>query len=73
MSDNQTMANIRPLTIIGVFWTLFGIFILIATFFVEGSTYVTAAQGRATNLISAALLLTIGIVCLVRGRKKPQE
>ena len=73
MPEPQSMSQVKPLTILGTFWTIFGVLVLAATWFVETSTYVSLTQGRITNLVASALLLGLGLYCLIRGRKNQQE
>ena len=57
-----------PFTILGVFWSLFGLVVLAATFFVRATPMVPAVRGVVTNLIAGTLLLAVGIACLLKGR-----
>ena len=58
----------EPLKIAGVFWSLFGIVILLATFFVRETPQVPAIRGIVTNLIAGVLLLGVGITSMLKGR-----
>ena len=58
----------EPFMIIGVFWSLFGLVVLVATFFVTETPQVPALRGIVTNLIAGSLLLGVGIACLLKGR-----
>ena len=55
----------EPLKILGVFWSLFGVVILFATFFVRETSLVPLARGIVTNLIAGALLLAGGGVAVL--------
>jgi hypothetical protein len=58
----------EPLEIVGVFWSLFGVVVLLATFFVRGTPQVPAIRGILTNLIAGSLLLGVGLLSVLRGR-----
>ena len=58
----------EPFTILGVFWSVFGLIVLVATFFVTETPQVPALRGIVTNLIAGSLLLGVGIACLLKGR-----
>jgi len=60
--------TLEPFTILGVFWSLFGLVILVATFFVRGKPEVPAVRGIVTNLIAGSLLFGFGVTCLLKGR-----
>ena len=70
MDHKQTF---EPLKIVGVFWSLFGVVILFATFFVRETPQVPAARGIVTNLIAGALLLGVGIASILRGRANSRK
>ena len=58
----------EPFLILGVFWYLFGLIVLFATFFVRETPMVPALRGVVTNLIAGSLLLGIGIASVLKGR-----
>jgi hypothetical protein len=58
----------EPFTILGVFWSTFGLVVLVATFFVRETPQVPALRGVVTNLIAGTLLLGVGIACLLKGQ-----
>jgi len=58
----------EPFMILGVFWSLFGLVVLFATFFVRETTMVPLLRGIVTNLIAGTLLLGVGIACVLKGR-----
>ncbi len=58
----------EPFLILGVFWSLFGVVVLAATFFVQETPMVPLLRGVVTNLIAGALLLGIGIAAVLKGR-----
>ncbi|MGD2152469.1 MAG: hypothetical protein PVG79_04325 [Gemmatimonadales bacterium] len=60
--------TLEPFTVLGVFWSLFGLVVLVATFFVRGKPEVPAVRGIVTNLIAGSLLFGIGVACLLKGR-----
>jgi hypothetical protein len=65
MEDKKTF---EPFTILGVFWSLFGAVVLVATFFVRETPQVPELHGVVTNLIAGSLLLAVGIAALLKGR-----
>lgn len=60
--------TLEPFTILGVFWSLFGLVVLVATFFVRETPQVPVLRGVVTNVIAGSLLLGVGIACLLKGR-----
>ena len=70
MDHKQTF---EPLKIVGVFWSLFGVVILFATFFVRETPQVPATRGIVTNLIAGALLLGVGIASILKGRANSRK
>ena len=58
----------EPLIIVGIFWSLFGVVILVATAFVRGTPQVPLMRGVVTNLIAGSLLLGVGVASVLRGR-----
>ncbi|KPJ90446.1 MAG: hypothetical protein AMS18_10905 [Gemmatimonas sp. SG8_17] len=65
MDHKQTF---EPFMILGVFWSAFGLIVLIATFFVRATPQVPVLRGVVTNLIAGSLLLGVGIASLLKGR-----
>ena len=58
----------EPFMILGLFWSAFGLVVLVATFFVTETPQVPLLRGVVTNLIAGSLLLGVGIACLLKGR-----
>jgi hypothetical protein len=58
----------EPFMIIGVFWSVFGLVVLVATFFVRETPQVPVLRGVVTNLIAGSVLLGVGIACILKGR-----
>jgi hypothetical protein len=65
MEHKQTF---EPFMILGVFWSLFGLVVLFATFFVRETAMVPLLRGVVTNIIAGSLLLGVGIACVLKGR-----
>ena len=65
MDEKKTF---EPFMILGVFWSLFGLVVLVATFFVRETPQVPLLRGVVTNLIAGSLLLGVGIAALLKGR-----
>jgi len=70
MDDKKTF---EPLKIAGVFWSIFGVVILFATFFVRATPQVPQARGVVTNLIAGLLLLGVGIASFLKGRANSRK
>lgn len=66
--NNDQKRAFEPLQILGVFWTLFGIVVLFATFFVRATPQVPAVRGIVTNLIAGSLLLAVGLFSYFKGK-----
>lgn len=60
--------SFQPLEIMGIFWSVFGVVVLLATFFVQGTPRVPAMRGIVTNLLAGSLLLAVGGFSIARGR-----
>jgi hypothetical protein len=63
----------EPFMILGVFWSLFGLVVLVATFFVRETPQVPALRGVVTNVIAGSLLLGVGVACLLKGRANRRQ
>ena len=57
----------EPFTILGAFWSVFGVIVLVATIFVRETAQVPLLRGVVTNLIAGSLLLGVGIASLLKG------
>jgi uncharacterized membrane protein HdeD (DUF308 family) len=73
VSDKQTIElepakKFEPLEIMGIFWLVFGIVILVSTFFVKATPQVPLVRGIVTNIIAGLLLLGAGIFSIVKAR-----
>jgi hypothetical protein len=64
----EAKKTFEPFMILGIFWSLFGLVVLVATFFVRETAMVPAVRGVVTNLIAGVLLLGVGIACILKGR-----
>jgi drug/metabolite transporter (DMT)-like permease len=63
----------EPFLVLGVFWSLFGLVVLAATFFVRERPQVPAIRGIVTNIMAGLLLLAIGITCILKGRTERRK
>jgi uncharacterized membrane protein HdeD (DUF308 family) len=75
-SNKQTTEpkkTFEPLEIMGIFWLVFGIIILVSTFFVKGTPQVPLIRGVVTNIISGFLLLAAGILSILKGRANKRK
>ena len=60
-SSQKSLKNIQPLEVMGYFWFLLGVVVLIGTPFIKGSETLPQIRGVVTNLVAAAILLIIGL------------
>ncbi|NIM14166.1 MAG: hypothetical protein GTO45_19140 [Candidatus Aminicenantes bacterium] len=70
VSEEQSLESgkkFEPLEIMGIFWLVFGIIVLVSTFFVEATEQVPLVRGRVTNIIAGVLLLGAGIFSIVKA------
>ncbi len=67
-NNDDIKKTFEPLIILGVFWSLFGVVVLVATAFVEATPQVPLMRGVVTNLIAGSLLLGVGAVSVLKGR-----
>lgn len=67
-ANNDEKKNFEPLVIVGVFWSIFGVVILFATFFVRETDQVPLLRGVVTNLLAGSLLLGVGLLSALKGR-----
>ncbi|MFQ5868201.1 MAG: hypothetical protein ACE5IT_09470 [bacterium] len=72
MDSNNPMTErkkeFEPLEIMGIFWLVFGIVVLVATFFVKSTPQVPLIRGVVTNIIAGLLLLGAGVFSIVKGK-----
>jgi prolipoprotein diacylglyceryltransferase len=73
VSDKQTIEletakKFEPLEIMGIFWLVFGIVVLVSTFFVEATPQVPLVRGVVTNMIAGLLLVGAGIFSIVKAK-----
>lgn len=69
----EQQKTFEPFTILGVFWSLFGLIVLVGTFFVRDRPQVPAIRGIVTNVIAGSLLLGVGILCILKGRAERRK
>ena len=67
-NSEDVKKTFEPLIIVGIFWSLFGVVVLVATAFVRGTPQVPLMRGVVTNLIAGSLLLGVGVASVLRGR-----
>ncbi len=72
-TNNDIKKTFEPLQILGVFWILFGIVVLCATFFVQETPQVPAIRGIVTNLIAGGLLLAVGLGSYLKGKSNQRR
>jgi len=69
----ESRPSFEPLEIMGVFWSIFGLVVLLATLFVESTPRVPAVRGVLTNLLAGLLLLAVGVFSMARGRSRRRK
>ena len=67
--ENSNMKNFEPLTLMGLFWSIFGIIVLFASFFINETPLVPYFRGVFTNIIAGLILFLVGLFSLLKGRK----
>ncbi len=74
MEENKTPETIPPvfdpLNIMGIFWSVFGVIVLIATPFIQNTTLTPMLSSIIVNILAGGTLLTIGLVCLWKAKLK---
>ena len=73
VSTEQEKQVFDPLYIMGIFWSVFGIIVLIATIFIEETSRVPLLPSLVTNILAGGSLLAAGVVCLVKARAKNRK
>lgn len=71
VSNKQTREpekKFEPLEVMGIFWLVFGIIVLISTIFVKATPQVPLIRGVVTNIIAGLLLLVAGILSILKGK-----
>ena len=71
--NTEPAQKFEPLQMMGIFWLVFGIIVLVASFFVEATSQVPLVRGVVTNVIAALLLLGAGVLCIVKARIKKKS
>jgi len=60
--------KMKPAEIMGTFWLLLGVVVLIGTFFIHTGDRVIQTRDIVTNLIGSFLLIGIGLTSVLAGR-----
>ena len=73
--QNIERKTFEPLQIMGIFWLVFGIVVLVSTFFVSATPRVPLVRGVVTNIIAGLLLFGAGFSCILKAKvnKKRQQ
>jgi hydrogenase-4 membrane subunit HyfE len=66
--NEDVKKTFEPILIVGVFWSIFGVIVLVATAFVRGTPQVPLMRGVVTNMIAGSLLLGVGVLSVLKGR-----
>lgn len=64
----ESERKFEPLEIMGIFWLVFGLIVLVSTFFVEAAPRVPLVRGVVTNIVAGLLLLGAGLFSVVKAR-----
>ncbi|MFZ5517946.1 MAG: hypothetical protein ACOY90_14975 [Candidatus Zhuqueibacterota bacterium] len=67
---DTTKPTFEPLLIMGYFWAVFGVVVLIASFFIEETPYVPYSRGLLINIIAGSVLVAVGLISVYKGRRK---
>lgn len=70
---SEPRREFEPLKIMGIFWIVFGVIVLVATFFVRETPQVPLIRGTATNIIAGLLLLGAGVFSILKGRARRRK
>ena len=68
IKSERTMKSFQPLQVMGYFWLILGIVVLIGTFFIQETPHVPQIRGVVTNIIAGSILFIIGLISILRGR-----
>ena len=60
----------EPLNVMGIFWLVFGVIVLFASFFIKESKLVPLLPSMVTNILAGSTLSCAGILCLLKAKKK---
>ena len=72
-TKTESAKAFEPLEIMGVFWVVFGVVVLAATFFVKATPQVPLIRGVVTNIVGGMLLLGAGIFSVTKGRARKRK
>jgi hypothetical protein len=67
-ASEQSEMVFDPLKVMGVFWLIFGVIVLFATFFIKATPRVPLVPSVITNIIAGSLLTIAGVVCLLKAK-----
>ncbi|MEE4310753.1 MAG: hypothetical protein V2J62_02690 [candidate division KSB1 bacterium] len=65
--------DFQPLELMGYFWLVFGVIVLLATVFVGESSLVPKARGVMTNILAGLVLFLTGLFSVIRGRSNKKK
>lgn len=67
-TPEQSKMVFDPLKIMGIFWLIFGVIVLFATFFIKATPRVPLVPSVITNIIAGSLLVVAGVVSMVKAK-----
>ena len=73
MEQSPEKNRFQPFQVMGYFWAVLGVVVLLAAFTIKGSELVPAVRGIVTNIIAGSLLLVIGALSILRGRAEKKR
>ena len=69
-TTEQKQQVFDPLNIMGIFWSIFGVIVLIATAFIQESKLTPILPGIVVNILAGSTLLAAGIICLWKAKSR---
>ncbi|MBN1482746.1 hypothetical protein EH223_12225 [candidate division KSB1 bacterium] len=66
--SERTKKTFQPLQVMGYFWLVLGIVVLVGSFFIKETPYVPQIRGVVTNIIAGSILFIIGLLSILRGK-----
>ena len=72
-ASEQSGMVFDPLKIMGIFWLIFGIIVLFATFFIKATPRVPLIPSVITNILAGSVLVIAGVVCLWKAKHNKKD
>lgn len=71
-SQRSTKA-FEPLEVMGYFWFVLGVVVLVGSFFIKETEHVPQIRGVVTNVVAGSILFVIGLFSILRGRANKRK